>query len=95
MTVRKRKRHAPEFKAQLALEAYKGDKTVNQLACEHGIASAQISQWKKLLLKTVPKLFGRKVVDIEPEELTAPLYQEIGRLKMELDWLKKKSGSVR
>lgn len=92
MTVRKRKRHAPEFKAQVALEAYKGNKTINQLANEHGVAAVQISQWKRQLLKQVPELFGRTVPDIDPEELTAPLYQEIGRLKMELDWLKKNLG---
>ena len=49
----------------------------------------QISQWKRQLLKQVPELFGRTVPDIDPDDLTAPLYQEIGRLKMELDWLKK------
>jgi len=95
MTVRKRKRHAPEFKAQVALQAYRGDKTINQLACEHGITAVQIGQWKRQLLKQVPELFGRANPDINPDELTAPLYQEIGRLKMELDWLKKKSDSIK
>ena len=91
----KRKRHAPEFKAQVALEAYKGDKTTNQLASEHEIASVQVSQWKKQLLQGVPEIFGREKKEVDQEALTAPLYQEIGRLKMELDWLKKKSGNVR
>ncbi len=95
MTVRKRKRHAPEFKAQVALEAYRGEKTVNQIASDHGLAAVQISQWKRLLLKHVAELFGRTAPTIDPDELTAPLYQEIGRLKMELDWLKKKSGTIR
>jgi transposase len=95
MTVRKRKRHAPEFKAQVALDAYKGDKTVNQLATEHGIATVQISQWKRQLIQKVPELFGRSAPEVDPDSLTAPLYQEIGRLKMELDWLKKKSSTVR
>ncbi len=89
MTVRKRKRHAPEFKAQVALEAYRGDKTINQLATEHGIAAVQISQWKRILLKQVSELFGRASPDIDPDALTVPLYQEIGQFKMELDWLKK------
>ncbi len=89
MTVRKRKHHAPEFKAQVVLEACRGDKTISQLATEHGIAAVQISQWKRILLKQVSELFGRTSPDIDPDELTAPLYQEIGRLKMELDWLKK------
>ena len=89
MTVRKRKRHAPEFKSQVALHAYRGDKTINQLVTEHGVSAVQINQWKRILLKRVSELFGRTSPDIDPDELTAPLYQEIGRLKMELDWLKK------
>ena len=59
MTVRKRRRHAPEFKAQVALEAYRDNKTINPLASEHGVAAIQISQWKRQLLKQVPDLFGR------------------------------------
>ena len=81
----KRKRHKPEFRAQVALEAYKGNKTINQLASEHEVAAVQVSQWKRQLLQGVPEVFGRT----RPDTLTAPLYQEIGRLKMELDWLKK------
>jgi len=91
----KRKRHKPEFKAQLALEAYKGDKTINQLASEHEVAAVQVSQWKRQLLQGVPEVFGRTRHELDPDALTAPLYQEIGRLKVELDWLKKKSGHVR
>ena len=87
----KRKRHKPEFKAQVALEAYKGDKTINQLASEHEVAAVQVSQWKRQLLQGVPEVFGRTRPEVDPDALTAPLYQEIGRLKMELDWLKKKS----
>lgn len=90
----KRKRHAPEFKAQVALEAYKSDKTLSQLASEHEVASVQVSQWKQQLLKGVAEVFGRTRPEVDPEALTAPLYQEIGRLKMELDWLKKKSGQI-
>ena len=85
----KRKRHKPEFKAQVALEAYNGDKTINQLASEHEVVVVQISQWKRQLLQRVPEVFGRTRPEVDPEALTAPLYQEIGRLKMELEWLKK------
>lgn len=89
----KRKRHAPEFKAKIALEAQRGEKTANQIASEHEIASVQVSQWKRTLTQRAPELFGRKENEaVDPEALTAPLYQEIGRLKIELDWLKKKSG---
>lgn len=80
----KRKRHKPEFKAQVALEAYKGDKTVSQLASEHEVATVQISQWKRQLLQGIPEVFGRTKPEVDPDALTAPLYQEIGRLKMEL-----------
>ena len=85
----KRKRHKPEFKAQVALEAYNGDKTINQPASEHEVAVVQISQWKRQLLQRVPEVFGRTRPEVDPEALTAPLHQEIGRLKMELEWLKK------
>lgn len=94
MAARKRKKHSPEFKARIALEACKGDKTLSQLTSEHGVASTQISQWKTQLQQRSPELFGRTQPQLDPETLTAPLYQEIGRLKVELDWLKKKSGSV-
>ena len=55
----KRKRHKPEFKAQVALEAYNGDKTINQPTSEHEVAVVQISQWKRQLLQRVPEVFGR------------------------------------
>ena len=58
----KRKRHKPEFKAQVALEAYKGDKTINQLASEHEVAAVQVSQWKRQLLQGVPKTSGAEKV---------------------------------
>ncbi len=89
----KRKVHKPEFKATVAFEACRGDKTLNQIASEHDLAPVQVSQWKKQLREGAADLFGRKRLDHpDPDLLTAPLYQEIGRLKMELDWLKKKSG---
>ena len=81
----------PEFKARVALE---GDKTSNQLASEYEVSPVQVSQWKSQLLRGVPELFGRVQREVDREALQAPLYQEIGRLKMELDWLKKKSGNV-
>ena len=88
-TSKRRKRHLPEFMAKVALEAWKGDKTLSQLSTEFEVAPVQISQWKRLLLQQVSEIFGRKVRQVSEEELTAPLYQEIGRLKIELDWLKK------
>jgi len=94
MTVSKRKRHSPVFKGQVALAAYKGDKTTSQLTSEYGIAATQISQWKSHLVKQVAELFGKAKPPVDPDSLTAPLYEEIGRLKVELDWLKKKTATI-
>ena len=95
MAAKKRRRHSPDFKARVALEACRGDRTVNQIASAHELAAVQVSQWKSTLTKGAADLFGRKVTEIgDTEEITGPLYQEIGRLKMELDWLKKKSGAI-
>ena len=91
MTV-KRQRRSPEFKSKVALAALKGDKTLAQLSSEFGVCSVQISQWKAQLLQQIPNAFQHQERPVRAETLTAPLYQEIGRLKMELDWLKKKAG---
>jgi putative transposase len=91
---RQRRRFTAQFKAKVALEAIRGDKTVAQLAGEHEVHANQISQWKKQLLDSLPEVFGRRreLDAADQEQLTARLYQEIGQLKGELDWLKKKSG---
>ncbi|MEP0914755.1 IS3 family transposase [Leptolyngbya sp. GB1-A1] len=88
-----RKQHSAEFKARVALEAIKGLKTVNELATEHGVHPTQIHQWKKQVLDELPGIFSsrRAQSQKEQEDLTASLYQQIGQLKVELDWLKKKS----
>ena len=86
----KRKMYSAKFKAKIALEAYKGDKTAAELVSAHKISSGQISTWKKQLLEGVSQLFETKQTKIIDEEtLTSPLYEETGRLKVELDWLKK------
>lgn len=89
----KRNRYPAEFKARVALEAIKGQKTANQLASEYGVHATQIGQWKKQLLGELPAMFSSsKTRDSQDqEELTARLYQQIGQLKVELDWLKKKA----
>ena len=90
MAAKKRKQYTADFKAKVALAASKGDKTANQLASEYSVGPTQISQWKSTLLNQSSQLFERTQVPIDQEQLTAPLYQEIGRLKMELTWLQKK-----
>jgi len=81
-----------KFKAKVALEAVKGMKTLAELATEYQVHPNQISDWKKQLLANAPELFasGKKCRAKTEEELTAPLYEEIGRLKMDVKWLEKK-----
>lgn len=90
----KRRNHSAAFKAKVALEAAKGDKTIAELAGEYQVHPNQITQWKKQLLESLPEIFSRRRRNEQhqQEELMAQLYQQIGQLKVELDWLKKKSG---
>jgi putative transposase len=89
-----RKHHSAEFKVKVAIEAIKGTKTVNELAGELGVHPTQITQWKKQALEALPDAFSSRKSQVSKgqEALTAELYQQIGQLKVELDWLKKKSG---
>jgi transposase len=88
-----RKSHDSAFKAKAALEAIKGEKTITQLSSEFGVHPNQISQWRKQVLKTLPDLFSnrRNKEDKGQEDLVSELYRQIGQLKVEMDWLKKKS----
>ena len=88
----KRKSHSARFKAKVALDAYKGDKTAADLISIHKISSGQVmSTWKKCLIDGAAQLFeSGRAKTIDEAALTSPLYEEIGRLKVELDWLKKK-----
>lgn len=87
-----RKKHSNEFKAKVALEAVKGVQSLSELATRHKVHPTQIAQCKKHLVEGAAQVFerGHSGGDIDAEGLTAPLYQEIGRLKMELDYLRKK-----
>lgn len=93
----KRRKFSSDFKAKVALEAIRGQKTVAQLASEYEVHANQVSQWKRQLLESLPEVFGRRREHDEQrqQELVEGLYQQIGELKVELDWLKKKSGMGR
>ena len=90
---KQRKRYSPQFKFRVALEAAKELKTINQIASEKGVHPNQISQWKKKLLEEGPDVFSNATVRQQraKEAQEAELYEQIGRLKMELEWLKKKA----
>ena len=91
---RKRKSHAASFKAQVALAAIKGDRTIAELASQFAVHATMIHTWKKQLLDNVHELFergGKSSIRVDHETVEAQLYEQIGRLKTELDWLKKKS----
>jgi putative transposase len=88
-----RKRHTNQFKFTISLEAAKGLKTINEIASTNNLHPNQISTWKKQLMTEGPAIFGcsgikkgQKQIEQESE-----LYEQIGRLKMELEWLKKKA----
>ena len=90
-----RKVHQPEFKAKVGLEAIRGVKTVNEIGQEFGVHPTLVNQWKREIQEQASTLFDvrRGVVPAVPADKSPDrLYGEIGRLKMELDWLKKKSG---
>jgi len=93
---KKRRSFSPEFKAQIGLEALKGIEPVHAIAAKHQVHPVQVSQWKKEVAERLPEVFGKKpeldaATAIERER---QLFEEIGRLKMELEWLKKKVGPL-
>ena len=91
---KQRQHHSPELKAKVGLEAIRGTKTINEIGLEYSVHPAQVSLWKKEIQEQAKTLFEGKrgpkplAAHKEPELL----YSEIGKLKVELDWLKKKSG---
>jgi transposase-like protein len=90
---KKRKKYSSQFKFKVALEAVKGVETINAIASKHSVHPNQVSAWKKRLLEEGESVFGQDAVrqlrDQEARE--TELYEQIGRLKMELEWLKKKA----
>lgn len=89
-----KKQHPPSFKAKVALEALKEMKTSAELASEYQVHPSQIRTWKALAKKGLVDLFTdrRKKKELDKDELIQELYRQIGQLKVDLDWLKKKSG---
>ena len=92
-----RKRYTADFKGKVALEAVRGERSLSELASRYEVHPNQIGQWRRMLLAGVKELFSdqrrRRVEDDEAEK--ARLYEEIGRLKVEWDWLKKKEALFR
>src|SRR5664279_4095152 len=88
-----RKQYSPKFKARVATEAIRGEKTLSQLGSHFKVHPMQIAKWRKAAIEQLPELFvdGRTRKAGSSEADNDALYQEIGRLKVELDWLKKKS----
>lgn len=91
---KKRRVHTAEFKAKVGLEAVRGLKTVTEIAQEYGVHPVLVGQWKKEILENATALFDAKrspkpVDESSPED---KLYSEIGKLKIQVDWLKRKLG---
>ena len=93
---KKRRQHSAQFKAQVGLEALKGIEPVHAIAAKHAIHPVQVSQWKKEIAERLPEVFtGKPDHDAAGAKAREDeLYRKIGRLEMELDWLKKKAGEL-
>jgi transposase-like protein len=91
---KKRKVHTPEFKAKVGLEALRGVTSINDIGQEYGVHPVQVGLWKKEIQEQAKTLFEGKrgPKPLEAHREPDMLFSEIGKLKMELDWLKKKSG---
>jgi len=97
MKSRQRRSFSAEMKARIALEAIKGQKTIQEIAPHYGVHPTQVATWKRQAVDGVASLFAdrRSHPDASEAALKAELYQQIGQLQVELDWLKKKSGLSR
>jgi putative transposase len=91
---RKRRSFSGSFKAKVALAAVRGDKTTAELAAKFEVHANQVSAWKKQLLDGAPELFADKRTREPTSASEEELYEQIGRLKMEVEWLKKKGAEL-
>lgn len=93
---RKRRVFGSSFKAKVALAAVRGDKTTAELASKFAVHTSQVTAWKKQLLEQAGELFedGRRKRGDERSANEEELYEQIGRLKMEVEWLKKKAAEL-
>ena len=91
MARRSRRKHGGAFKAKVAVEAIQGVKTVPEICRRHEVHPSQVNAWKKQALEGLPLVFENGERD-DSDKVTASLYEQIGRLQVELQWLKKKSG---
>ena len=96
MSKKNRRKFSAEFKAQVGLDALKGIEAIHAIAAKHEVHPVQVSQWKKEVLERLPEVFSTKAPPgvAQSAEREAQLYQKIGQLEMELEWLKKKSARL-
>jgi transposase len=91
-----RRNHPPAFRAKVAIEAIKGEKTISQLSGIYGVHSSLVTKWKAMAFSILEQGFAgkREVAAKDHEELESELYRQIGQLKVQIDWLKKKIGLI-
>lgn len=96
MSKKNRRKFTPEFKAKVGLEALKGIEPIHSIGSKYEVHPVQVGQWKKELLERLPEVFATKAPPsvAQAAEREALLYQKIGQLEVELDWLKKKSAQL-
>lgn len=87
-----RRQHSAAFKARVALESLKEEKTITQLSSDFGVHPTQINKWKQQLKEGISDIFtdGRHKRDADQDQLIEQLYQQVGKKEIEIDWLKKK-----
>jgi len=97
MKTRQRRNFSAEMKSRIALEAIKGQKTIQEIASHYGVHPNQVTNWKRQAVEGLSSVFSdrRSRPDASEEAVRAELYQQIGEMKVELDWLKKRSGLSR